>query len=95
MSNNETNIIVIIIAIIFAIVVIWFSDHALNVHGTADRIWNIELFVLGSVTTACLISYIRKQRADIPPTAFDNLWDIATPILTGFASMQMYVHFLQ
>jgi hypothetical protein len=92
-TKGILDIITIIIAVTFIIFVMWFLESAQRVTGEANRIWNIELFVLGAATIGCFIVYIRKQRAEIPPSPFDAVWDILTPIVTAFASMQMYVHF--
>jgi hypothetical protein len=92
-DNDITNIMAIVIAVIVAVVVICISDNAIVVIGTANRIWAIEVSVLGAATVGCLLNYISKQRAKIPPTLFDNLSDIGTPLFTGYISMLLYTYF--
>lgn len=92
-DNDKTNIMAIIIAVIIAVVVIMISDKAIVVVGTANRIWSIEVSVLGAATAGCFLNYIRKQRANIRPTLFDNLSDIGTPLFTGYISMLLYTYF--
>jgi hypothetical protein len=92
-ENDKANIISIAIAVIIAGAVIVFSNSEIVVVGKANRVWAIEIFVLTSVTTGCLLSYIRKQRRNIRPTFMDNVWDMGTPLFTGYISMQMYTWF--
>jgi hypothetical protein len=53
-DNDITNIMAIVIAVIVAVVVILISDNAIVVIGTANRIWAIEVSVLGAATVGCL-----------------------------------------
>jgi len=53
-DSDKTNIIAIVIAVILAISVILIADHAIVIVGTANRIWNIEMFVLVSTTIGCI-----------------------------------------
>jgi hypothetical protein len=92
-DSDKTNMITIVIALIIAVAVILISDNMIVVIGTSNRIWNIEVSVLGAATAGCLLNYIRKQRANIPPTLFDNLSDIVTPLFTGYISMLLYTYF--
>lgn len=92
-ESDKANIISMTIGVIIAVAVICISSSAIVVVGKANRIWAIEIFVLTSVTTGCLLSYIRKQRRNIRPTFMDNVWDMGTPLFTGYVSMQMYVWF--